>query len=239
MAPGVVCGFDKSNPYRLTPKEDYLNAFACWSGGKESTFACYKTMRGGVEISYLVNMISEDGLYSRSHGVSSEVIRLQAQAIGIPLIQQRTSWESYERNFKEVISNLKQKGVEAGVFGDIDLLGHRDWAEKVSGEMQIKPILPLWGKERAQLVKDFLQAGFEAVVISVNTKFLQEDWLGRTLDGKFLEEMQQLENVDLCGEKGEYHTLVINGPLFKRPFRVKTGKKIPQKERVILEIEGV
>ena len=214
-----------------------MKSFACWSGGKESALACYKTMREGIEVSCLVNMTSEDGLHSRSHGVSSEVIRLQAQAIGIPLIQQRSSWKTYEENFEKVISDLKQEGVEVGIFGDIDLQGHRDWVERVSGEMKIKPILPLWGKERVQLYQDFIQAGFKAIVISLNTKLLSEDWLGRILDEQFLEEMQQLENVDLCGEKGEYHTLVIDGPLFKKPFRVKTGKKIQQKERALLEIE--
>lgn len=214
-----------------------MKAFASWSGGKESALACYRAMNEGMKVSYLVNMVSVDGLRSHSHGVSSEILRRQAQAIEIPLLQQRASWETYEENFKKIISELKQKGTEAGVFGDIDLQVHRDWVERVTGEMRLKAILPLWGEERVSLCRDFIHAGFKAIIVSVNITLLKEDLLGRIIDEKFLKEIQQLKHVDICGEKGEYHTLVIDGPIFRKPFRIKSGKIIQQKERALLEIK--
>ena len=120
-----------------------MKVFSSWSGGKESALATYKATSQGHQVLYLVNFISEDGERSRSHGIKAEVLDLQAKAIGIPIVQVKTSWEDYEKNFKKVVEKLKEKGIQGGVFGDMDLEEHREWLERVCGELEIKPILPL------------------------------------------------------------------------------------------------
>ena len=102
-----------------------MKVFSSWSGGKECALATHKATSRGHEVLYLLNFISEDGERSRSHGTKSGVLALQAGAIGIPLIQVKTSWENYEENFKKVARELRDQGIEGGVFGDIDLEEHR------------------------------------------------------------------------------------------------------------------
>lgn len=217
-----------------------MKAFASFSGGKESTLSCYRATKLGINISYLVNMTSCDGRYCRSHGISSEVLRIQAESIGIPLIQRKTSWRNYEEGFKKVISRVKKEGVEAGVFGDIDLQEHRDWVERVCSEVGIKPILPLWDEEREQILKEFIEVGFKAVIVATKADFLGKEWLGRRIDEKFVEGLKTL-GIDLCGEEGEYHTFVFDGPLFRKPIRIIPGKKVLRDNHWFLEIvpEGV
>ena len=122
--------------------------FVSWSGGKDSSLAFHKAKLAGLTPSYLLNMITQDGSRSRTHGLAREVLSLQAEAIGIPLIQRKTSWESYEDNFKKTVLQLKERGIEGGVFGDIDLDEHRAWVERTCKEIGLRPYLPLWGKEQ-------------------------------------------------------------------------------------------
>jgi uncharacterized protein (TIGR00290 family) len=209
-----------------------MKVFASWSGGKESALATYKAILQGYQVSYLVNFISEDGERSRSHGIKAEVLNLQAKAIGIPLVQVRTSWEDYEENFKRVVTELKQKGIEGGVFGDIDLEEHREWVERVCAELEIEPLLPLWGIKPGDLLADFGKGGFKAMVVATR---LQESLLGRSLDETFLDEIRRL-NSHPCGESGEYHTFVFDGPIFQRPLKVISGKKEKRDSVWFLEI---
>jgi len=209
-----------------------MKVFSSWSGGKESALATYKAISQGHEVLYLVNFISEDGKKSRSHGIKASVLALQAKAIGIPLIQVKTSWGNYEENFKKVVMELKEKGVEGGVFGDMDLEEHREWVEKVCSELQIKPLLPLWRIEPGELLAEFWQGGFKAIVVATK---LAERLLGRSLDEAFLEEIQEF-NSHPCGEAGEYHTFVFDGPIFRRPLEVIPNKKEKRDSMWFLEI---
>ena len=118
--------------------------FASWSGGKDSCFACYRAVSSGLEVRRLLNMITEDGKRSWTHGLSSEVLQIQAQAIGIPLVQRRTTWANYETDFKDALLAFKSEGISGGVFGDIDLEEHRRWNERMCQQAGITPHLPLW-----------------------------------------------------------------------------------------------
>ena len=234
------------NPVRksLSNGVNKMKAFVSWSGGKETSLSCYKVMQNqDVKVAYLLNMISEDGKYSRSHGIGSDLLRAQSEAIEIPIVQRKTSWKTYEEEFKRAVSDLEKDGIEAGVFGDIDLQEHRDWVERVCREIGIKPILPLWtppthhpNKKREELLKEFIQVGFKAIVIATNADFLGKEWLGREINGEFIKDLKVLENIDLCGEKGEYHTFVFDGPIFKKSVEFIIGKKVLKDKHWFLEL---
>lgn len=214
-----------------------IKAFVSWSGGKESSLACYRAMqRENLKVSYFLNMVSEDGRHSRSHGIGSELLKSQAEAMDIPIVQKRASWGNYEEEFKKALSDFKTKGIRAGIFGDIDLEEHRDWVERVCTEVGLNAILPLWKGEREDLVREFMNAGFKAIVCATNADFLGSEWLGRIIDEEFVRDLRDLGNIDLCGEKGEYHTLVYDGPVFKKPVGFHTGKKILKERHWFLEI---
>lgn len=212
-----------------------MSMFVSWSGGKESCLACYKAMQAGFTISHLLNFVDEAGRRSRSHGLRVELLRAQSEALGIPIIQRPTAWETYEREFKKSVSELKQVGVEGGVFGDIDLQVHRDWVERVCGEIGIKCILPLWCMRREEILDEFISAGFEAIVVAAKANLLGVEWLGCKLDGEFLIELRQ-QNIDLCGEGGEYHTFVVDGPIFKKRINIVESTKMLWNGKWILDI---
>lgn len=113
-----------------------MQVVASWSGGKESCFACHKAISNGFEVSRLLNLISEERR-CRGHGLDSELIRAQSRAIGIPIIQKKVTWDTYEREFKKAIRELKQVSIKGAVFGDVDLQEHKDWVDRVCKELDI------------------------------------------------------------------------------------------------------
>lgn len=202
-----------------------MNAFACSSGGKDSVLAFYEAQKQGIKVACLLNTVSSDGKRSRFHEVPARCLRLQSEAIGIPIIQPRASGKRYEDKFQSVLSGFKNQGIESGIFGDIDIEEHREWVEKVCGQVGIRPIFPLWEKDREELLKKFIREGFQAIVVVTRADRMGEEWLGRKIDGGFLKNLRQLADVDLCGERGEYHTLVTDGPIFEKRLKVTAGKK--------------
>ncbi len=215
-----------------------MKVIASWSGGKDSCFACYKALAEGHEVSYLVNFISQESKRVSFHGTRARLISQQAQAIGIPLKQYTVPQDTlYEQVFKKAVSTLKRNGIEGMVFGDIYLQEHRDWLERVCGELDITPLLPLWGIAPERILSDFIEADFEAVIISAKADFFDEKWLGRRIDHSFLLDLKKLEKkVDVCGENGEYHTIVTNGPLFQKRLRVTHGDKVQRNGLWFLDI---
>lgn len=197
--------------------------FISWSGGKDSCFACYQAMQNGLEVRYLVNMMDEDGKWSWVHRLSTGLLEQQSQATGIPLVQRRSTMPTYETDFKNVILDLKKEGVEGGVFGDIDFDEHREWVERICREADITPHLPLWGLSQEQIMRDFVSLGFEAIVVVTKSDLLGEEWLGQKVDPDFLTRLSELsktKHITPCGEAGEYHTVVIDGPIFKQRIEI-------------------
>jgi len=211
-----------------------MKVFASWSGGKESALATYRAISQGYQVSCLVNFISEDGKRSRSHGILAKVLDLQAKAIGIPIVQVKTSWEDYEENFKRAVMELKGKGIEGGVFGDMDLEEHKEWVERICTELEIKPLLPLWGIEPEELLAQFRESGFEAIVVATR---LDEGLLGKSLDEAFLTEIRKF-GCHPCGESGEYHTFITGGPIFKKLLKVSQGKRERRDNLWFLEVSA-
>ena len=206
-------------------------AISSWSCGKDSSFACYLAKTQGYEITHLVNFISKEFRRVSFHGTRAHMISRQAGAVGISLAQYAVppDMSLYERTFKKAATSLNRRGAEAMVFGDIYLQEHRDWVERVCAEIGLVPVLPLWGKDPEGLLREFIDAGFEAVVVSVNAAIFDGDWLGRKIDDGFLVDLKYLaqgRDVDLCGEKGEYHTVVVDGPLFRERLEMTLGDRV-------------
>jgi diphthine-ammonia ligase len=212
--------------------------FASWSGGKDGCLALYRAKsREGMDVRYLANMVTEDGRRSRSHGISAAVIKKQAGALGIPIVQHPTTSDTYRDVFVKMLKDFKQEGIEGGVFGDIDFNAHREWIEKVCAEAGITPHLPLWLESQKKLVKEFIDAGFQAVVVAVKADILGEEVLGQTVDRKFLAYLAGLDKgITPCGEAGEYHTLVIDGPLFQKRLEITESEKVTRGDHHFLEI---
>ena len=198
-----------------------MKVFSSWSGGKECALATYKAISQGHEVLYLLNFVSEDGERSRSHGIKAGVLALQAEVIGIPIIQVKTSWENYEHNFKKVVRELRNKDIEGGVFGDMDLEEHREWVERVCHEIGIKAFLPLWGMKAEKLIEEFLKLKFKAIIVATR---LEENFLGKLLDKALVRQISEIGSHP-CGENGEYHTFVTDGPIFRQALKVTRGER--------------
>ncbi len=192
-----------------------MTALVSWSGGKDSCLAFWRAKSSGTDISLLITAMDESGARSRSHGVPPQLLQAQAASLGLPLAFYDTSWKTYEEKFIAMLSKARERGIEQAIFGDIDLVPHREWEEKVCGAAGLEARLPLWGEARRKLVDEFIEAGFKAVVVCVNGNYLSQDFVGRDFDAAFLADLPP--GVDACGENGEFHTFVVDGPAFLHP----------------------
>ena len=216
-----------------------MRAMCSWSGGKDCCLAYYKAISEGIEICHLLNFVTEDAEHSVSHGLDSELMALQAEAMGVHLIQKRVRWGDYEQAMKQVIEGLKPEGITAEVFGDIHLQEHRDWLDRVCTELGITPVFPLWQQDTRQLIEDFIVAGFEAIVVSVRNDVMGWEWLGRKVDRDFVRALQRHDGevpVDFCGEKGEFHTVVLDGPVFEKRLVIEMGDVVEENGHFLLRI---
>jgi len=198
-----------------------MNIVSSWSGGKDSCLASYKAMKSGYRLSYLLSFISSQYKRGCFHGIQADLMNLQAERIGIPLIQKEVSddMEKYETEFKEAVSEIKKKGIEGMVFGDIYLDEHKDWVDRVCKDLEIAPIEPLWSLSPLQVVEEFIDLGFKAIVVSCKADLFGKDFVGRYIDKDLLRELNN-RNICPCGESGEFHTFVIDGPMFKRGIQI-------------------
>lgn len=202
-----------------------LPFFCSWSGGKDSCLSLFRMIKAGYRCQSLFTMLDENGLRSCSHELTPEVLNIQAQAMEMPLKMGMAAWGAYEAQFKKLIAEFKNETIFHGVFGDIDLQPHRDWVERVCSETGITPHLPLWNEERRTLVEEFIREGFKACIVVVNCSMMSDRFLGRLIDQPLIDELEA-EGVDACGENGEFHTFVFDGPLFKKKVNYTTGEKL-------------
>lgn len=199
--------------------------FCSWSGGKDSALALHEAVLAGAEPRLLVSMMIESGDRSRSHGLRRELIAAQADALDLPVRFGAATWENYEGELRRTIAaGATEHGAGAGVFGDIDIERHRKWVERVARETGVRAVLPLWHRDRRQLMDDLLAAGFRAVVVAVRDGVLSPDLLGQTIDAALVEDVVA-EGADAAGENGEYHSVVVDGPSFRHGLGLKIGER--------------
>lgn len=210
-------------------------AFVSFSGGKDSHLSLWKAKSVGFDVVALLSMVREDGEYSASHRIPKEVLERQSAALGIPITVCPTSWEEYEENFSRCLVEFREQGIIFGVFGDIDLEEHREWVEQICSRCGIVPFLPLWGKDHREVALEVIQEGFEAYVTVVRNDVVPVAFLGRRFDKTLLEECIAL-GIDPCGEKGEFHTLVVSGPLYRFPIAYTFGAVVFDGKCYYLEV---
>ncbi len=219
----------------MSAAEDMTRVFVSWSGGKDSSLALYRAMRNGLKIASLFTMLVPDGSTSASHGLTKDILDVQAAAMGIPIVYGKASAKDYEMEFKRIAKYLKSQGVEGGVFGDINLQEHREWIERVCCDVEVKPFLPLWCEDYDKMLNEFFDNGFEAIVVSARMALIDSEWVGHPFNWDFIRYLES-KGHDKMGERGEFHTLVTNGPVFKQPLRIleftkasKNGLWVPEK----------
>ncbi|MDD5661715.1 MAG: diphthine--ammonia ligase [Candidatus Omnitrophica bacterium] len=206
---------------------DALKAISSWSGGKDSCLACYKAMQQGYDVKLLLNFVSRESKRGCFHGIESRLLKFQADLVGVPLVQREVSpdMQKYEAEFKTAVTELRGSDIGSMVFGDIYLLEHESWIERVCGDLKINPIEPLWNNTPENIIAEFLKAGFKAIIVSCKADIMGKEFLGCYIDQGLVEELRK-RGICPCGEKGEFHTLVVDGPIFSRPIKILKAEPI-------------
>ena len=207
-----------------------MSYFLSWSGGKDSCLAYYKAIQKGFEISHLLNFISKDTNRIKSHGIQGKLIELQAKLIGIPLVQKAINWNLYEQEFKNVLLTLNPRNLKGIIFGDIYIPAfkvqkHKIWAEKLCADLGIKAIEPLWGFTSEEILLEFINMGYEAIIVSIKKNLIKKEWLGKKVDIKFFQYLKK-NNIEICGEMGEYHTFITHFPEINKKISIKKFKPL-------------
>ena len=207
-------------------KKAYFN----WSTGKDSALALYKILQDkSYSTEVLVTTVSKRLQRVSMHGVREELLESQAKQIGLPLYKiyfpEDVSMETYNIIMKENLEKLIiPNKYEYAVFGDIFLEDLKAFREKKLSELNLKAVFPLWKSNTKELLLEFISLGFKAITVSVNANLLDESFVGRILDENFINNLPP--NVDVCGENGEFHTFVFDGPIFKTPIKFEVGEKV-------------
>ncbi|HEY8648174.1 MAG TPA: diphthine--ammonia ligase [Candidatus Limnocylindria bacterium] len=207
-----------------------------WSGGKDSALALMRARARGLAVTRLINIYDPATDRVRFHATRRELIQAQADAIGIDLDARGVAWESYEPAFIELLAGLKAEGFRGVVFGDIHLADVRAWYEDRVRAAGLEHVEPIWGDPPARLVAEFVASGSRAVITCVDLPKLNESWLGRIIDERFLQDIGRLP-VDPAGENGEYHSFTFAGPLFKAPVRWRAGARRDEGDFAQLDLE--
>lgn len=205
-----------------------------WSGGKDSALALYEVLdRQDYIVSALLTTVSEEYDRISMHGVRRVLLEQQAAALGLPLekvfLSTNASNEEYEARMGQVLKRYQEAGVRAVVFGDIFLEDLRKYREERLAALGLKGVFPLWKRDTRTLARSFSASGFKAITTCVDTTALGEQFAGRLIDAQFLDELPA--NVDACGENGEYHSFVYDGPIFKTPVSCTRGEIVLRENR--------
>lgn len=200
-----------------------------WSGGKDSAMALYEIQRSGkCEVVSLLTTITRDYNRVSLHGVPTTLVEQQAKLLGLPiekvLISKDSSNEEYEAKMGKTLTKFKQDGISSVVFGDIFSEWVRQYRENNLSKLGMEGLFPLWGRDTAQLTRSFIALGFQAITTCIDTKVLDQRFLGRIIDESFLAQLPS--NVDPGGENGEFHSFVFNGPIFKEKIACSPGKQV-------------
>lgn len=196
-----------------------------WSGGKDSAFALYKILLSGeYEVASLHTIFNRETCRVGLHGIHERLIEAQAAQIGIPLAKLYLDPSADNKAFERLsleFYNQSKKDIDAVAFGDIFLEDLKAYREKLLQTSGLEPIFPLWQCQSDLLINDFINTGFRTLICSADTKFFSKEAVGSLIDDCFVKQLPS--TVDPCGERGEFHTFVYDGPIFKKPVEFAAG----------------
>src|ERR1700686_1363101 len=201
----------------------------CWSGGKDSAMALHALQsEQNHRVAALLTPVTEEYDRISMHGVRRVLLERQAASIGLPLhavlIPPQCINATYEARMKEALNLHLARGVQRGAFGDIFLEDLRIYRERNLAQLGMEAVFPIWKRDTRELARDFLRLRFQAFAVCVDPHVLDPSFAGRVLDESFFADLPP--GVDLCGENGEFHTFVFDGPVFRTPVRFVAGEKV-------------
>jgi len=210
----------------MKKNENMKKAVFNWSGGKDSALCLYHCLQNKeIDIKYLLTTVSREYNRISMHGVRRELLKLQTESIEIKLhevfLPEMASMSSYDKIMKTALEKLTNEEIEYSIFGDIFLEDLKKYRENKLAEVSMKGLFPLWNRSTKELIKEFIDLGFKTIVVCANEKYLDKSFAGRVIDNEFVNDLP--DNVDPCGENGEFHTFVYDGPIFKKPISFKLG----------------
>lgn len=220
-----------------------------WSGGKDSSLCLHKILEAEeYDVKYLLTSMNKSHDRVSIHGVRTVLLRMQTESIGIPLklieLNEQPGMEEYEREMKAKVEEIKRERISCSIFGDIFLGDLRAYREEKLSASGIECVFPLWKIPTKDLINEFIDLGFKAIIVCVNEQHLDKSFCGRIIDKSFVNDLPK--SVDPCGENGEYHSFVFDGPIFKNPVLFKKGEivyrtyptpKSPEKRNCYKEVE--
>ena len=206
-----------------------------WSGGKDCCSALHRVSER-YNVVAAITMFDEEGARSRSHGLRPALIEAQVERLGLRHVTGRCSWATYNDAFAAALDKVSADGITHVIFGDIMFDDHRAWTERLCAAAGLTAVQPIWGEPTEHMLREFLASGGEAMIVTARAEFLDQSWLGRYVDDAIIDELATL-GVDPCGERGEYHTLVTNSPLFSRPLNVRRGGHVLRSGCWALDLE--
>ena len=200
-----------------------------WSGGKDSALALYKIqIEKKIEVSSLLTTLNKKNKRVSGHGIRESLLDLQSKNMSIPInkifLPDDVSNEAYEKMMKEYWEKKKNEGINYCISGDIFLEDVKEYREKQLSMMAIQSVFPLWKMNSNDVLKEFIDLGFKSIVVCINEKYLDSSFVGRIINADFVADLPP--NIDPCGENGEYHSFVFDGPIFKKPVDFKVNDKI-------------
>lgn len=206
-------------------KKAYLN----WSSGKDAAFALFEIQKKQeYSIELLVTTLNSEVDRISMHGVKKELLDQQAQSLQIPLhiipLEGNVSMDAYNKVMLVHTQELVDKGFLYSLFGDIFLEDLKEYRETQLKKMGITGVFPLWKRDTTRLITEFIEAGFKAITVCVNSRVLDKSYCGRIIDKEFVNSLPK--GVDPCGENGEFHTFVFDGPNFKDPVNFEIGEVV-------------
>jgi len=202
-----------------------MNFAISYSGGKDSALALYRMITGGHNPVALITTVNTQINRSWSHGIDGELLLAVSDSLKIPLILCRCNADGYGQAFARSLEKAREMGADSCAFGDIDTDGHKAWDEEQCKKANLNCVLPLWKQNREALVHETLSVGFRAVINVIDCSILADSFLGEDLSAALVEKIKAA-GADPCGENGEYHTFVYDGPVFCSPISIETGKII-------------
>ena len=208
-----------------------IRGYMNWSGGKDSSLCLHYALQQEVPIQALLTSVNKVHNRISMHGVRTELLHRQAESIGLPLhkieLPEQPGMDEYEALMSAKVRELKSEGFTHAVFGDIFLEDLKRYREEKLRTLDMQCLFPLWKRDTKELMQEFLSLGFKAIIVCTNEKFLDKSFCGRLIDESFVNDLPS--NVDVCGENGEYHSYVFDGPVFKHPIPITKGEIVYRK----------